>query len=147
MRSFVGITLVVVLAAAAGAADQKIRLQDMPEVVRQAVKEQSRGAVVRGYSKELENGKISYEAELTINGHSKDISFDEAGRVLAVEEEVALETIPVSARNSILKAAGTGKIKKVEQVQENGTTSYEATITKDGKRLEWKVDASGASVK
>jgi uncharacterized membrane protein YkoI len=146
MRSFFGTGMLIVVVAAANAADQRIRLDDMPAVVQQAVKEQSRGAVVRGYSKELENGKLSYEAELTINGHSKDISFDEAGKVVTVEEEVALETIPAAARESILKAAGTGKIKKVERVQENDATSYEAVIVRNGKKRELKVDANGTSV-
>jgi uncharacterized membrane protein YkoI len=104
------------------------------------------GAVVRGYSKELENGKTLYEAELTVNGHAKDISFDEAGKIVAVEEEVALENIPAPAREAILKAAGTGKIKKVEQVRESDTTSYEAVITKNGKSREFKVDAKGTSM-
>jgi uncharacterized membrane protein YkoI len=65
---------------------------------------------------------------------------------VTVEEEVALETIPAAARESILKAAGTGKIKKVERVQENDATSYEAVIVKNGKKRELKVDANGTSV-
>jgi hypothetical protein len=50
-------------------ADQKIKLQDMPPAVQQAAQEQSKGATVRGYAKEVEDGTTSYEAELTVKGH------------------------------------------------------------------------------
>jgi hypothetical protein len=78
MNFFVATALLI--AAAANGADQKIKLQDMPASVQQAVTEKSRGAVVRGYSKELENGRTLYEVELTVNGHARDVSFDKAGK-------------------------------------------------------------------
>jgi uncharacterized membrane protein YkoI len=63
-----------------------------------------------------------------------------------VEDEVAIENTPAPAREAILKAAGTGKIKRVEQVRENNITRYEAAIKKDGESREFKVDANGISV-
>ena len=129
------------------AADQKIKLQDMPPAVQQAVKEQSTGATVRGYSKEVEDGTTSYEAELTVNGRAKDISFGADGKVLAVEEVVTLDSIPAASRAAIQKAVGTGKLNKVESVTEKGTTNYEAAFTKDGKKSEVKVDSNGKAVK
>ena len=92
----------------------------MPPAVQQAVKEQSNGATVRGYTKEVEDGTTSYEAELTVNGRAKDISFGADGKVLAVEKVVTLESIPAPAREAIQKAVGTGKLNKVESVTENG---------------------------
>jgi uncharacterized membrane protein YkoI len=129
------------------AADQKIKLQDMPPAVQQAVKEQSKGATVRGYAKEVEDGKTSYEAELTVNGRAKDISFSADGKVLAIEETVPLASIPAPARAAIQKIAGAGKVNKVESVTEEGTINYEAAITKGGKRSEVKVNAEGKAVK
>ncbi len=129
------------------AADQKIKLQDMPPAVQQAVKEQSKGATVRGYAKEVEDGTTSYEAELTVKGRAKDISFGADGKVLAIEETVALASIPAPARAAIQKAARAGKINKVESVTEKGTTNYEAAITRGGKKSEVKVDANGKTVR
>jgi uncharacterized membrane protein YkoI len=143
----VKILLAVTLTIGAAYADQKVKLQDMPLAVQQAVKEESKGATVRGYSKEVEDGKTSYEAELTINGRAKDISFGADGKVLAVEEVVSLESVPGPARAAIQKAVGTGKLKKVESVMERGTTNYEAAITKGGKNSEVKVDSAGKAVK
>jgi len=50
----------------------------------------ARGATIRGFSTEVEQGKRLYEVELTVNGHTKDISMDEQGSVVEVEEEVSL---------------------------------------------------------
>jgi uncharacterized membrane protein YkoI len=141
------ILAIAVVLGTALAADQKIKLEDMPPAVQQAVKEQSQGATVRGYSKEVEKGKTSYEAELTVNGHAKDISFDASGKVVAVEEEVPLESIPAPSREAIQKAAGTGKIKKVDAVTEKGAVSYEAAIARGGKNSEVRVDAAGKILK
>ena len=144
MKILIAMSLTI---GAALAADQKIKLQDMPPAVQQAVKEQSKGATVRGYSKEVEDGTTSYEAELTVNGRARDISFGADGKVLAVEETVTLDSIPAPARAAIQKVAGTGKVNKVESVAEKGVTNYEAAITKNGKKSEVKVDANGKTVK
>ena len=137
--------LIIVVSTAA--AEKKIKMQDMPAAVQQAVKEQSKGAVIRGFGQEVENGKTLYEMELTVDGHAKDVTFDGAGKVVSVEEEVALESIATPAREAIQKAVGKGKLQKVESVTENGSSFYEASIRKAGKSSEFKVDATGAPVK
>ena len=57
------------------------------------MKEQRAGATVKGYSKEVENGIITFEAEMTVKGHGKDVSFDPSGKVVSIEEEVRLDSI------------------------------------------------------
>lgn len=129
------------------ASEKKIKMEDLPPAVQQAVKEQSHGATVRGFTTEVEKGRTFYEAELTVNGHLKDISFDATGKVVSVEEEVAIDSIPVAARDAINKAVGTGKLTKVERVSENGKTSYEAAIMRGSKTNEFTVDANGKPMK
>jgi uncharacterized membrane protein YkoI len=69
-------------------------MQDAPAAVQQAIKEQRKGATLRGLASEVENGKTLYEAELKVNGHSKDITFDQQGQIVSVEEETTLAQIP-----------------------------------------------------
>jgi hypothetical protein len=40
--------------------------------------------MIRGFTQESEKGKIIYEAEMTVSGHSKDVSFDAAGNVVGI---------------------------------------------------------------
>lgn len=147
MASMKHVCALALMSAVVFAGETKIAMKDLPPAVQKAVAEQSKGAVVRGLTKEVENGKTEYEAELTVNGHGKDIAFDAAGNVTSVEEEVALASIPAAARAAIEKAATGGKVKKVENVTEHGKSFYEAAITRGGKNSEIQVDASGAKVK
>ena len=135
------------LIAVAAAAEKKIKLQEMPAAVQQAMKDQSKGSVVPGYAQEVENGQTLYEMELMVNGHAKDVTFDGAGKVVSVEEEVPLESIAAPAREVIQKAVGKGKLQKAETVTEDGNSFHEASIRKAGKSSEIKVDANGAPVK
>jgi uncharacterized membrane protein YkoI len=136
-----------VLGIAATAAEVKVKMSDLPAAVQSAVKEQSKGATVRGLTKDTENGKTEYEAELTVNGHNRDVSFDAAGNVISVEDEVPLSSVPEAARAAIQKAAQSGTIRKVELVKENGKTFYEAAIRKAGKSSEIQVDSNGSLIK
>jgi uncharacterized membrane protein YkoI len=138
---------ILLSASAIIAAEKKVQMKDLPAAVQRAVQEQSKGATLRGLTKEVENGKTEYEAALTVNGHNKDISFDAAGKIISIEEEVPLASIPEAARGAIQKAAGAGKVQNVEQVNENGKVFYEAHILKGGKSSEFQVDVSGNAVR
>ena len=149
MRNIIATALISTLligGAAALASERKIAMKDLPPAVQQAIKDQG-GATVRGLAKEVDKGKTFYEAELTVNGHSKDIMFDEQGTMVSVEEESALDQIPPAARTAIEKATGSGKVSAVEKLTEGGHVFYEAQVTKGGKTSEVKVDASGVAAK
>jgi uncharacterized membrane protein YkoI len=138
---------VLVIAPLCLAGETKVKMESLPPAVQAAVKQQGVGATIKGLTKETAKGKTTYEAELTVNGHGKDISFDSTGKVISVEEEVAIDSIPAAARDAINKAVGAGKLTRVEQVTENGKTSYEAAIKRGSKSSEFTVDASGNKLK
>ena len=132
---------------AAQDSEKKVKMRDVPPAVQQAIKEQSRGATLRGVATEVENGQTIYEAELRVNGHSKDITFDADGAIISVEEETRLDQVPSAAREAIQRAAASGKLGEIEMVTEGGRTFYEAQVTQRGKQSEVKVDASGQPIK
>ena len=144
---FTAIASTVVCAALVAASEKKVAMKDVPAAVQQAIKEQSKGATLKGLAKEVEHGKTLYEAELKVNGHSKDVTFDAQGQVVSVEEETPIADIPSAAREAIQKAAGGGKVLVVETVTEGGKTFYEAQVRNGLKKSEVKVDASGQPVK
>ncbi len=126
-------------------ADTKIKMENLPPAVQQAVKEQLKTATLIGLSKETEKGKTTYEAETKVNGKTRDIEFDSKGAVIAVEEEVDIASIPAAAKAAIEKGAAGGTIKKVESVTHGTAVSYEAAIkTKAGKNIEVAVSADGS---
>jgi len=141
-----GVFVITIAFSSALASEKAVSMKDLPVAVQLTVQQQSKGATIRGLSMEVEHGKTIYEVEMTVNGHGKDLSTDASGAVIEVEEEVALESIPAAARAAIKKAAGSGKIAKVERVSGGKQIAYQAALRKDGKRSEVRVSAGGRSL-
>lgn len=149
------ITLPALLAASLVAAmalaqetEKKVTMKDLPAALQTKVKEVSKGAKLRGLAMETENGKTYYEAELLIKGHSKDVTIDPDGKIVTIEEQVRLASLPAAAKAEILKQAGKGKILLVESITENNViVAYEAHVKIAGKMSETKVDPNGNPVK
>ena len=126
------------------AQEKKIERKDLPPAVEKTVEAESQGATIKGFSQEKENGQTNYEAELTVNGHSKDVLIDANGHVVEVEEQVALDALPAAVRDGLQAKAGAGKIVKVESLTKHDKlVAYEAVVQTAGKKKEIQVDPSG----
>ncbi|PYP83579.1 MAG: hypothetical protein DMF61_22705 [Blastocatellia bacterium AA13] len=124
------------------ASEKAVKMKDLPAAVRSTVLEQTRGAKLRGLSKETENGKTFYEAETLVNGLTRDILIDSNGAVVEIEEQVGIDSLPKPVRAEIESRAD--KILKVESVTKNGALAfYEARIQKKGKRTEIQISPEG----
>ena len=124
--------------------EKKIQRAELPPAVEKAVSEQSKGATIKGFSEEKENGQTYYEAEMMVNGHSKDVLMDANGAVVEVEEQVALESLPAEVRSGLQAKAGSGKIGKVESLSKQGKlVAYEAKVVTNGKKSEIQVGPDG----
>jgi hypothetical protein len=128
--------------------EKPVKMKNLPKAVQKTVQEQSQGATIRGLSKEVKGGKSSYEVELKVNGHNKDVLIDSEGAVVEIEEEVALTSLPPAAKAEIEKQAGSGKIGMVESITKNGAiVAYEAHVKTGKKRSEVKVGPDGQLIK
>jgi uncharacterized membrane protein YkoI len=128
----------------AGAAEKSISRSELPAAVKTTADEQSKGATVRGYNADRENGKLEYEVEMLVNGHTKDVTIAPDGRVLEIEEEVSLNSLSAQVRQGLAAQAGKGKITKVESLTKNGTiVAYEAQVLLAGKHSEVQVGPDG----
>jgi len=126
------------------AQDKKLQKSDLPAAVQKTADEQSKGATVRGYSSEVEDGKLTYEVQLTINGRGRDVSIDANGVVLEVEDVVELSSLPAAVQDGLKKKAGAGKILKVESLTKKGKlVAYEAQVLTGTKRSEVQVGPDG----
>jgi len=124
---------------------RKIDLSQYPGPVRETIQRETQHATLKGVSKEQEKGQTQYEVETVVDGKSRDLLVDPAGKILEIEEEIALETAPTAVRDS-LKTRGT--VLKLERVQRQGTLSYEAQLKgENGRKTSVTVDADGKPVK
>ena len=128
----------------AGAAEKSISRSELPAAVKTTTDEQSKGATVRGYSTDRENGKLEYEVEMLVNGHTKDVTIAPDGRLLEIEEEVSLNSLSTQVRSGLAAQAGKGKITKIESLTKNGKiVAYEAQVLLAGKHSEVQVGPDG----
>jgi hypothetical protein len=136
------VTGLAVLTTAQGQ-EKKIKREELPPAVEKTMAEQSQGATIKGFSTEVDKGKRLYEVELTVNGHGKDISMDKDGKIVEVEEEVAMDSLSPEVK-AALTTAGSGTITKVESVTKGGKlVAYEADVKSGPKHSEVQVGPNG----
>lgn len=148
-RRWVAVAAVLAMCCAVSALGQekKVKKSDLPAAVQKTADEQSKGATVRGYSKETEDGKLEYEVQLTMNGHSKDITMDPQGNVMEIEEEVDMKTLPAEVRTGLQKLAGKATVGKVESLTKHGSlVAYEAQVRDGKKHSEIQVGPDGKAL-
>lgn len=126
------------------ARDKLLKKSELPSAVREAADKQTQGAEVRGYSSEIENGKLEYEVKMTVNGHLRDVSIAPDGRILEIEDEVTLDSLPANVHAALARKAGKGTITRVESLTKNGKlVAYEAQIRSGTRHSEIQVGPDG----
>ena len=132
--------MVTVAAATTRAEERRITRDELPVAVRKTADKQAEGATVRGYTREVENGQVEFEVELLTGGLSRDVSIAPDGRVLEVEEQVEIGSLPEEVKSGLQGAARSGKITKIESITKNGIlVAYEAKVVTGGKHSEVQV--------
>jgi hypothetical protein len=134
----------LLLAGSSSAQEKKIKRSELPPAVEKTVAAQSAGVTIRGFSTEKENGQTLYEVEMTVSGHSKDVSMTADGSIVEVEEQVALDSLSPEVKAGLQAKAGDGKILKVESLtKKSKLVAYEAKVETNGKKTEIQVGPDG----
>jgi len=134
----------LMLAGQLSAQEKKIKRSDLPPAVEKTVAANSQGATIKGFSTEKEDGKTFYEAEMTVNGHSKDVLIAADGSIAEVEEEVSMDSLSADVKAGLQAKAGKGKILKVETItKKDKLVAYEAKVDTSGKKSEVQVGPDG----
>lgn len=144
MKTMTIAAAVVAISATVVLVGQKVQLKDLPPAVQKTVREETKNATLVGIGKEKENGKTVYELETKVNGKTRDLMIDAAGKVYVVEEEVPLDSLPPAVKTALQSR---GKVLKVETVTKATAMTYEAQVEKNGKKSEVELGADGTPVK
>ena len=126
--------LSLALVGGLAASEKSISLKEAPAAVQKTVTAELKGGKLRGLSVEVDKGKTTYEAELTVEGHDRDIVIDPEGKIVEAERVVQLSALPEMVRASILHEAAKGTVERVEELTKGGVVSYEALIKETGKK-------------
>ncbi|WP_433983786.1 hypothetical protein RBB78_24030 [Tunturiibacter empetritectus] len=83
--------------------EKTLSRSQLPPAVEKTVQAQSQGATIKRFVTERENGKTVYEAEMTVDGHTKDIQIAKDGTLNEIEEEVAIDSLPPEVQAALRK--------------------------------------------
>ena len=126
-------------------AQKSIDLSRYPAAVRATIEAETKNATVKSVKKEMEKGKTQYEVETIVNGKTRDFLVDPAGKVIEVEEEIAVTAAPQPVQDALKTQ---GNVLRLETVQRDGKTTYEASVQrKNGKKSSVALDAEGKPLK
>ena len=129
------------------AQEKKIERSALPPAVEKTVQAQSQGATIKGFATDREHGKKVYEAEMTVNGHSRDVEITEDGTLIEVEEEVAFNSLPANVQSGLTAKAAGAKITKVESLTKSDKlVAYEAATLKGTRKGEIQVGPDGGKL-
>jgi hypothetical protein len=120
-----------------------VALDALPAPVKKTSDENSAGKFVRS-TKVTHDAKTEYEVEYDVNGFSKELLLDDAGKLERVEEVVSLSGVPAKAKAAIEKEVGKNKLVKVVASTETGkATTYEAQFEVTGRKSEITLSSDG----
>jgi uncharacterized membrane protein YkoI len=133
-------------AAALAGEEHKIAITDAPAAVQAAAKQAAGDATITEMSKEVEHGKTVFEAEFTMNGAEHAASFDESGKLIEDEVEIALSDLPKPVSEAVAKELPSGKPSEASKITADGKTFYDVDVTVGSDEHELRVTTDGKLV-
>jgi hypothetical protein len=124
-----------------------IQEKDLPAAVKAALaRDKPAGATFRGFEREVIDGKLYFEVQMTVAGKGREILYRPDGSILEIERETTIGEIPAPAREAIRKAMGDGTLRKVDVITRGQQVLYEGELLIKGQKSQVRVDAKGHSV-
>jgi uncharacterized membrane protein YkoI len=153
LRGWLAVSVVVgvlvgVAAVADDAKEEKVPLDKVPKAVLKAVKSKFKGAELVGAQTEKDNGKLLYEINLKDKGQKIDVSVTPEGKIVSIEKTLAAKDLPRPVKQAIDRKYPKAECKRIEELTEDGKTSYEVLlVTADKKKIEVVLDPDGKILK
>ena len=144
IASFTVVALSALAFAVRADDEKKISAENLPAAIKQAIKKKFKNAEIEKATKEVEDGKTTYEVLLEIDDRPVDVAFGADGAILEIERVIPLEKVPARVKKALAKNYPSARVTRVEAVTrgEDGPTVYEFAINADV-----VIDARGELVK
>jgi len=127
------------------AAKPAVDLKVLPEAVLTAFKTAYPNAVIKGASKEVENGVTQYEVESMDGTLARDLLYAPDGKPIEIEEAVAAADLPAAVKATLAKDYPGYEIDKAEFLTKGAVKQYELTLKP--KILGVTIDPNGKVIK
>ncbi len=137
----------MLVAAATSAQEQSIGKKNVPKAVVETFRKSYPNATIKGYAKEVDEGKTVYEIESTEGNVHRDVTYAADGILQTIEESLPFSDLPEPVRNTITKEYPKGKISISEKVIKGSTTQFEVLVKSTGRKYELVLNGDGTLVK
>lgn len=130
--------------------EEKLPLDKLPKAVKASVDKHFAGAKLKEAAVEKEDGKTVYEVSFTYKDANYDVTFEEDGKIVDVEKEIAVKDLPAAITEALEAKYPKAKIDKAEELAKADLkpVAYELLVTTaDKKKVEIKFDTAGKIVK
>lgn len=129
------------------AGEKKLTRKQVPAAVLTAFEKAYPAATVKGYSKEVEKGKVYFEIESMDGKTGRDVLYNADGTVAEVEESMAAGDLPAAVRAAVVKEYPKGTISKAEKTTRGNDVTYEVHLMIGKSKHEVVVDPNGKVIK
>ncbi|MGH8014588.1 MAG: hypothetical protein ACREBV_00155 [Candidatus Zixiibacteriota bacterium] len=135
-----GLLAAVVLVAEEVQEEKEIKV---PDKIITAFQKSFPGVVVRGYDKEVVDGKAHFEIETQVDKLEKTFVYLEDATLLQIEEEIMTKSLPEIIVASLNKAHPKSELDEADKITRGSVIEYEVVIEVDKKEMELLVAADG----
>ena len=129
------------------ALEQKISCDDVPPAVRSSFEKSFADATINDCAKDVEKGRTSYEITSTEGETRRHVQFYTDGKVMEVEEPIAMSSVPEPAKQAVSKKYPKGEITLVEKVTRDNQVLFEFRVKQGKRSVQIALDANGKEVK
>jgi hypothetical protein len=124
-----------------------VDLKVLPEAVLSAFKAAYPNAIIKGASKEVENGVTQFEIESLDGTQARDLLYAPDGKVIELEEAIAAMDIPAAVAAALAKEYPGCEVVKAETLTKGAVKQFEISIKVKDKTLGVTIDPTGKIVK
>jgi uncharacterized membrane protein YkoI len=114
--------------------EKKVNNKNVPAAVISAAANVFPNAKVKGWSKETEDGKTFYEAEMIEGQTKRDVLFRPDGNIEIVEEEIVKSSIPEAVQSALKSRYPKAEVDVAEKLIKDGAVQYELHLKKAPKK-------------
>jgi uncharacterized membrane protein YkoI len=146
VRQWMVPTVLLILAVALNGCDmlsKEVKLEDVPPGAQSVIKSHTSGGTIEKITRKKEDDKHYYKVKYKKDGRESKLEVDEDGKVLKMEENLAMKDLPPAVQKTVKAKSAGGKIKELELETEDGKTFYEVEFEKDGKEHKVKIAKDG----
>jgi uncharacterized membrane protein YkoI len=119
----------------------QVFMREVPESVRKTIRAQVGEAKLGDIDKTFEEGRFTYDVEMTRNGVERSFTVGADGKLLDLQ--VFITETPEAVQKAIRKQVENGSITRIDKNIEDEETAYDVEAQTRGAKISFSVDPNG----